>query len=94
MSERPDYVPPTWTRGPLNRRFWTDPTRVFAWLVVTPFGFLAVALLNLLVGSTVIGVLLAVGTVVAGIQAVIYAPRALRAVRANKRAGDPQRSAR
>jgi hypothetical protein len=25
MVERPDYVPHTWTRGWLNRRFWPSP---------------------------------------------------------------------
>lgn len=86
MAERPDYVPRTWTRGPLNRHFWSNPTRVFAWLVVTPFGFVVVALLNFLAGGTVVGVLLLLGAGISAIQAAIYAPRALRAVRARERA--------
>lgn len=85
MAERPDYVPRMWTRGRLNRQFWASPTRVFAWLVVAPFGCLIVAALNLIVGATVIGVVLLLCAVVSIRQAAIYAPRALRAVRAQER---------
>jgi hypothetical protein len=81
MVERPSYVPRTWTRGALNRRFWSSPKRVFAWLVVTPFGFVAVAALQFMAGDAILGVLFAVGAGVSGAQAAIYAPRALRAVR-------------
>ncbi len=89
MVERPNYVPRTWTRGALNRRFWSSPKRVFAWLVVTPFGFVAVAALQFVAGDTLLGVLFAVGAGVNGAQAAIYAPRALRAVGAAGRADSP-----
>jgi hypothetical protein len=85
MAERPDYLPRTWTRVPLDRHFWASPTHVFAWLVVAPFGFVVVAALNLIVGSTVVGAIVLLCAVVSIVQAAIYAPRALRAVRAQER---------
>jgi hypothetical protein len=85
MAQRPDYVPRMWTRGRLNRHFWESPTRVFAWLLVAPFGFVLVAALNLIVGATVVGVIVLLCAAVSIGQAVIYAPRALRAVRAQER---------
>jgi len=84
MAERPDYVPRMWTRGRLNRHFWESPTRVFAWLLVAPFGFIGVAALNLIVGATVVGVIVLLCAVVAIVQAAIYAPRALHAMRARE----------
>ena len=85
MVERPDYVPLSWTRGPLNRRFWRNPTRVFVWLVVLPFCLAAVAAFKLTTGATVMGALILLFTVISIVQAVIYAPRALRAARAHER---------
>jgi hypothetical protein len=91
MRERPDYVPWIWTRGRLNRQFWSSPTRMFAWLVVAPFGLLAVTLLQFAVGSTALGVAFAVSTSAATIEALIYAPRALRAARSSEAPSDQAR---
>jgi hypothetical protein len=80
---RPDYVPPAWTRGPINRRFWRSPRRVFVWLLAAPLVTGGVALGVLLAGQTALGVLLAVAAAVSLAQGVIYAPRAWRASRQN-----------
>jgi hypothetical protein len=82
--QRPDYVPRIWWRRRRGRWYWANPARMFALLVVTPVGLLAVALLNLLVGVTIVGVFFAVGTLITAGQAVRYGPRALRAARANE----------
>jgi hypothetical protein len=88
MAERPDYVPWTWTHGRLNRRFWSSPTRILAGLVVMPFALLAISLLQFGLGSTTWGVVFAVSAGAATIEAVVYAPRARRAARSNKKPSD------
>jgi hypothetical protein len=89
-GERPEYVPWLLTRGRLSRLYWASPARAFAWLVVTPFGVGIVAVLNLLVGSTIVGVVFIVGTALTLAQAVYYGPRALKALRGQRRTGAEQ----
>jgi ABC-type dipeptide/oligopeptide/nickel transport system permease subunit len=82
MTERPDYVPRTWTGGRINSWIAERPMRVFVWLLSVPGVVLAAAVVCLLIGRTVAGVVLMVAACPVGGQAVIYAPRALRAARA------------
>lgn len=88
MIQRPDYVPRIWWRYRRGRLYWANPVRMFAWIIVTPVALLAVAMLNLLAGGTVVGVLLAVGALITATQAAHYGPRALRASRISRRAQD------
>jgi hypothetical protein len=81
MDQRPDYVPPLWTRGTMNRRFWSNPRRVFWWLVLTPAVSIITAALMLIGNQALIGLIILVTGVINAVQAAIYAPRAHRASR-------------
>jgi hypothetical protein len=86
IVQRPDYVPAIWWKRSRGLWYWANPAKMFAWLVVTPVGLLAVALLNLLVGGTIVGVFFAVAALITAIQAAHYGPRAYRAARSSERA--------
>jgi hypothetical protein len=81
--ERPDYVPRTWTRGPVNRWFISKPQRVVAWYAAVVIIALGLAVAALLSGALFVRAF-AVAMVGAVIQAVIYGPRAWRARRSSK----------
>ena len=69
-----------WTQGPINRSFQRDPRRVLIWFVVVPIVGIAAATALIAAGSPR-GYLLAIATAVLVAQAIVYAPRAYRAVR-------------
>jgi Flp pilus assembly protein TadB len=83
VSERPDYVPRTWTQGRMNRAFQADPRRVVAWFIVVPA--LAVLLAaGLLATGSWLGLVPAIAAVALLGQAAVYLPRALRASRRDR----------
>ena len=79
-EESPEWVPAMWTRGRFNRWFGRSPGRVVVWLIVMPC--LLALLSAVLAQSGGSGWwVLAVVTVFAAGQSVIYLPRAWRAYR-------------
>jgi O-antigen/teichoic acid export membrane protein len=81
MSQRPDYVPLMWTQGSLNRRFQGSPRRVLVWLVAS--AILSVVLTSTLFATgaaAAFSYVMTVATVIGVINALIYGPRAYRAM--------------
>jgi hypothetical protein len=81
VSEPPDYVPRAWLRGPLNRWFWRSPRRTYYWLIITPIVALAFAVWAFSADLIPYGVILAVVAAFGLRQALVYGPRARRAIR-------------
>jgi membrane protein implicated in regulation of membrane protease activity len=87
MEPWPDYVPRWWSRRRrLNRWVAAEPRRVFACFVGVPAGGALATVAELLAGSQ-FWWLLAAMTVLVVLQAVVYAPRAYRAMRERDRDG-------
>jgi hypothetical protein len=82
MAERPDYVPRLWTQGPVNRRFQSSPRRVLVWLVVVAvFGIVLTTALFAAGPQGRFPYVMGVATVIGVLNALIYGPRAYRAMR-------------
>jgi hypothetical protein len=79
-QELPDWVPPMWTRGRMNRAFWRSPGRMLVWFCAAPLAAAAVTIASALSGGRTWLVFAAV-TVLLARQSVVYGPRALRAHR-------------
>ena len=84
VSRRPDFVPPMWSQGPLNRWVQGDTRRVIVWFTCAPLIALLLALGLVLAGSWV-GWLVAVAAALLVAQAAVYLPRALDARRRPQR---------
>lgn len=78
MSERPGYLPP-FQFGEGRRS--GSPRRVFRGLLLAPVVNGAFAVWLLLHGRAIAGVVAGIFSLVAVVQALIYAPRALKAAR-------------
>jgi Flp pilus assembly protein TadB len=83
VSERPGYVPRTWTQGRMNRAFQADPRRVVAWFIVVPALAVVLAVVLLATGSR-LGVIPAIAAIALLWQSAVYLPRALRASRRDR----------
>ena len=79
-EEPPDWVPPMWTRGRVNRGFWQSPGRMLVWFCVAPPAAAAVTVFFALSGGWR-WLVPAVVTVVLARQSAVYGPRAWRAYR-------------
>jgi hypothetical protein len=80
VSPRPDYVPSTWTQGPLDRWLQKHPRRVVGWFIVAPTVIVLLATALLISGSWM-GWLVAVAAAALLLQAFVYLPCALKASR-------------
>jgi hypothetical protein len=83
-GSRPDYVPRAWTQGSIDTRFQQSPARVFWWLIGMAVIPTAIGVTLLASGSVwsadgLGAVCLFVG-VISIWQALVYCPKALRAM--------------
>jgi hypothetical protein len=79
-KDPPDWVPPAWLRGRLNRWFSRSPGRVVIWFFAGPPIGAAVTVVSAIHGGWT-WVAFAAVTVVATRQSMVYGPRAWRAYR-------------
>jgi hypothetical protein len=85
MEPKPDYVPRLWLLWGPDRWMASEPRRVLAWFIVAPVLGVIAAVALLLIGSGAWFVA-AAGSVAVILQAIVYAPRARRAMRERRRA--------
>jgi hypothetical protein len=79
-QEPPDWVPPMWTRGRLNRRFYRSPGRMLIWFSVVPVAGVVITVTSALSGGWT-WVVFAAATLAVARQSAGYWPRAWRAYR-------------
>jgi hypothetical protein len=78
-NDRPDWIPPLYSRRLTSSRMVESPRYACAWHVCVPFFTLAVAILGAVLHDGSMLVIAAVVTVYTAWVAVVYAPRAYRA---------------
>lgn len=85
MWERPDYMPATWRRwDPVARRLASSPKRTIETYLVVGVAGVAALVWGVVVAYIPLIVVAGVLCVTVAIQARIYVPRALRAMRASR----------
>jgi hypothetical protein len=84
MEPRPDYVPRLWILWGPDRWMASDPRRVLAWFIVAPVLGLLGSVALLLAGSAALWVA-GPWSVALILQAIVYVPRARRAMGERRR---------